>query len=108
MFVLGNRQPFITILIPMESKYSFEKKEKYLMMTITGDYAKEDFMAYADIILARCEKENVKKILIDGMSVNYANMTTMDRFFIGEKIADVIGPKIKLTIVSPRENINKF
>ena len=92
----------------MKSKYSFEKKENYLLLTITGDYAKEDFIAYADIILEHCEKENFKKILVDTLNVTYTNLATMDRFFIGENLANVLGPKIKLTMVMPKEHINKF
>jgi len=92
----------------MESKYAFEKKEKYLLMTLTGHYAKEDFIAYADIILEGCEKENVKKILLDAHNVTYTNLSTMDRFYIGENIAQVLGPKIKLAVLLPKEHINKF
>jgi hypothetical protein len=92
----------------MESEYSFVKKENYLMMTVTGNYAKQDFMSFADIILERCEEENMRKVLIDAHTVTFANMTTMDRFYIGENIAKVLGPRIKLTAIFPKEHINKF
>jgi hypothetical protein len=92
----------------MESEFSFAKKENYLLMTVTGDYAKEDFMAFADIILHGCEKENVKKVLLDAHNVSYTNLSTMDRFYIGENIANVIGPTIKIGLVAPKEFINKF
>ena len=32
----------------------------------------------------------------------------MDRFFVGEKIANVLGGKIKLAVVWPEKDINKF
>jgi hypothetical protein len=92
----------------MESEFSFAKKENYLLMTVTGVYAKEDFMAFADIILHGCEKENVKKVLLDAHNVSYTDLSTMDRFYIGENIANVIGPKIKLAVLLPKEHINKF
>src|SRR5215203_3212380 len=92
----------------MESEYSFEHKEKYLLMTITGHYAKKDFIAYADIILEHCERENVRMVLIAGHTVAYENLTTMDRFYIGENMAKVLGPKIKVTAVFPKEHVNKF
>ena len=92
----------------MKSEYSFEKKENYLLMTISGEYSKKDFMSYPGIILERCEKENIKKVLVDTLHVTSTNVATMDRFYMGENIAKVLGPKIKLAVVWHKEHINKF
>jgi len=60
------------------------------------------------IILDECEKEKKYKILINALNVAGTNIPTMDRFFIGEEIAKVIGPKIKIAVVWPEQDIDKF
>ena len=69
---------------------------------------KKIFMTYIDIIQSQCEKENMKKILVDLLNVSDINVPTMDRFYMGEKIAKVLGSKIKIAVVGPKEQINKF
>ena len=49
---------------PVKSKYTFEKRENYLYMTITGKYELSDFKKYLELMRSRCEKEETNKILI--------------------------------------------
>jgi hypothetical protein len=92
----------------MKSEYSFEKKENYLLMRIAGEYAMEDFMSFAAILLERCEKDNVNKVLVDAFKVRNTNVDIMDRFYIGENIAKLLGSKLRLAVIWPEEHINKF
>jgi hypothetical protein len=92
----------------MKSEYSFEKKDNYLVMKISGEYSIEDFMSFVEIIKNRCEKENINRVLVDTQNFTYTNVPTMDRFYIGENIAKFFGSKIKLAVVWPEEHINKF
>ena len=92
----------------MKSKYSFEKKESYLSLTISGAYDKIDFLSYPQIIKDECEKERTYKVLANALNVSGSSSETIERFFFGEKLADVLGGKIKLAGVWPEKDINKF
>jgi len=92
----------------MTSQYLFEKKENYLLLIISGAYDKEDFMAYPTLISEECKKEKIDKVLVNGLSLSGTNVPTMDRFFVAENIANILGPKVKIAVVWPKEHINKF
>lgn len=92
----------------MKSKYSFEKKENYLSLTISGEYDKMDFLLYPKLVKDECEKEGTHKVLINALNVTGSNITTMDRFFIAEESANILGGKIKLAFVWPEKDLNKF
>ena len=92
----------------MKSELVIVKKEKFLYYTLSGEYDKNDFMLYPKMVADDCEKENIYNVLINGLKVNGTNVPTMDRFFLGETIANLLGSKIKLAIVWPGEHINKF
>src|SRR5882724_4448208 len=92
----------------MKSKYSFEKREGYLYLAVLGEYDKTDFLSYPKLIKDECEKEKIYKIIFDGSNVKGTNVPTIDRFFIGEEVANTLGSKIKLAVVWPAEHINKF
>ena len=67
-----------------------------------------EFLAYPTIVKAECEKEKIYKVLINALDVIGTDAPTVDRFLIGEKIANVIGPKIKLAAVWPEKDIDKL
>ena len=92
----------------MKSKYSFEKKEGYLSLTISGEYDKMDFLSYPQLVKDECEKEGTHKVLVNALNVTETNPPTMERFFFGEKLADVLHGKIKFAFVWPEKDINKF
>lgn len=92
----------------MKSQYVFEKKENYLLLVLSGEYDKEDFMLYPKIVAEACEKENVARVLVNCLSLKGTDVPTMDRFFVAEHIAGLLGSKVKLAVVWPKEHINKF
>ena len=92
----------------MKSNYSFQKKENYLLLTISGDYEKIEFLSYPTLIANECHKEKIFNVMVNALDVKMTNTPTMDRFFMGEEIAKVLGPKIKMAIVWPKKDINKF
>jgi hypothetical protein len=92
----------------MKSHYIFEKNDNYIVMQISGEYDKDDFLSYPKLILEKCENENVDKILVNGSNVTGTNLPTMDRFFIAENIANLLRGKVKLAVVWPKEHINRF
>ena len=65
-------------------------------------------MGYLQIILDTCKNEGMNKVLVDALTLKRTNAPTMDRFFLGQTVAALLGPKIKLAVVWPKEHINKF
>ena len=92
----------------MKSNYLFEKHDNYITLVISGEYDKDDFLLYPKLILEKCEKENVDKILVDGSTLSGTNLPTMDRFFIAENIANLLRARVKLAVVWPKQHINRF
>jgi len=92
----------------MKSKYTIEKNNSYLCITISGEYYKSDFLHYPKIVADACERQGIFKVLINGLNLYGTDVPTMDRFFIGENIAITLGSNIKIAVVWPDEHINKF
>ncbi len=92
----------------MKSELIIEKKANFLYYTLSGEYDKNDFMLYPKMVADDCEKEQIYNVLINALKVNGTNLPTMDRYFLGETIAKLLGPKIKLAVVWPGQHINKF
>jgi len=92
----------------MKSELAIELKDNFLYYTLSGEYDINEFMLYPKMVADDCEKANIYNVLINGLNVNGTNVPTMDRFFLGETIAKLLGSKIKLAIVWPGEHINKF
>lgn len=92
----------------MKSEYTMEKRSNYLYFTLSGEYDKEDFLLYPKLVAAACEKEKIYKVLFNGLNLKNTNPPTMDRFIVGENIALILAPMIKLAAVWPEEHITKF
>ena len=91
-----------------KSQFTIEKKTGFLQLTITGEYDKNEFIAYPKMVATACKKEGVNKVLVNALNLSGTNVPTIDRFNMGETIATLLGPKIKLAIVWPKEHINKL
>ena len=92
----------------MKSNFLFVKNDIYITLVIAGEYDKEEFLSYPQLVLEQCQKEGLNKVLVDGSSLSGTDVPTMDRFFIGEEIAKQLRFKVKLAIVWPKEHINRF
>jgi hypothetical protein len=92
----------------MKSNFSFAKNDSYITLVITGEYDKVEFLSYPQLIVEQCKKEAVDKVMVDGSGLSGTDVPTMDRFFIGEKIANELRFKVKLAVVWPKEHINRF
>jgi hypothetical protein len=92
----------------MKSQYEFEIKEGYLQFNLTGKYDKGEFLSFPELLRARCEKEGIYKILINGLGVKGSNLSTADRYFIGERIGLILQDRIKIAVVWPEKSIDKF
>ena len=93
----------------MKYEFSIEKRAGYLYCKIPDrPYDRKAFISYAQRILQESEKANITRILVDGLDVKGADLSTMERYFIGEKVAEVFAPKIKLAVAWPEKHINRF
>ncbi|MGD2034943.1 MAG: hypothetical protein PVF73_07800 [Bacteroidales bacterium] len=93
----------------MDSTYTFEKrKENYVCMKITGKYNYGKFISYIHIAFSECEDAGFSKIMVDAREVEDANISAMDRFGLGEEIAKVVGRRIQIAVIWPKQYINRF
>jgi len=83
----------------MGSRYTLEEQQGYLVMRISGPYDYWDFLQYPDLIRKCCESAGVYRILVDVVAVTYAELPTIELFFLGEKVAEVLRDQIKIALV---------
>lgn len=92
----------------MVSSFSILEDKAFLVMTIQGVYDYPKFMEFPEQILHECEDNGCNKILVDLSTVIANEIALIDLFFIGEKIAQVIGDKIMIAMVWKRESLSDF
>jgi hypothetical protein len=92
----------------MDDNYSIEKRESYMYMKVYGRYDYDRFVSLMNIANEECINEKVSRIIVDALTVEHANISTMDRFKLGEKVAGIVGSRIKVAVIWPPEYINRF
>jgi hypothetical protein len=91
----------------MKSECVLEKKNGYLCFTISGEYDRAEFGSYARMFAEICEKEKIYKVLVNALGLKGTDLPTMERYLIGERIAE-LPLKIKLAVAWPGQHINNF
>jgi len=92
----------------MKSQIRVELRKDYLLFRITGTYDFNEFLALADLIKARCEKEQIYKVLLNCLELKASDLSTADRYFLGEKMALELRGRVVIAVVWPAEHIDKF
>lgn len=92
----------------MKIVHSLEKKIDYLYFTISGEYNRADFTSYAALILKECGKHDIYKVLVNALQITGTDLSIMERYIVGEAVAQLFPSTIKLAVVWPEEDINKF
>jgi len=77
-------------------------------MTIQGTYDYWEFMELPQQILKECEHHDCYKIITDLSAVVANEIALIELFFIGEKIAKVLGNKVMMALVWKRESLSDF
>lgn len=77
-------------------------------MTIQGTYDYWKFLEFPEQILQECEENGCRKVLVDLSTVLANDIALIELFFIGEKIAQVLGNKIMIAMVWKRESLSDF
>ena len=91
----------------MQSEYLLEKKTDYISFTIYGRYNADKFESYGKMIAETCKKEKVNKVLVNALDLKGTDLSVLERYFIGERIADLL-PAIKMAVVWPEKHITNF
>lgn len=92
----------------MKSAYVLEKKNNFLFVTLTGEYDRHEFMSYGKTLMDHCKKEEVFKVLVNALGVTGTNLSVMERFVIGESVAALFPPTVKLAVAWPEEFMTRF
>lgn len=92
----------------LESRYTIETRKECVYMKVTGVYNSQQFMGLPKIMLDECVKADSNKILVDAREVDFTNLSTMERYFLGEEFANVISYHVSVAIVVPEKIITKF
>lgn len=92
----------------MKSRYEFEIKESYLLLNVTGTYDLTELLSLPAGVKARCEEEGIFKVLLNCLSLQNTNISTTDRFYLGEKLAQEFKSHIILAVVWPARDIDRF
>lgn len=83
----------------MSSRYAFESKIDYLVMRIAGKYDYWDFVQYPRIIRTACEESGIYRIMVDVVAVTFSELPTLELFFLGEKVAEVLRDRVKIALI---------
>ncbi|MGB5698246.1 hypothetical protein [Muriicola sp.] len=92
----------------MVSSYSVIKKNKHLVMTMRGAYDYREFLELPNLILQECEDHQCYKILVDLNLVVAKDIALIELFFLGEKIAEVLGKTVMIALVWKSESLSDF
>jgi len=68
-------------------------------MRIAGPYDYWEFIQYPALIRKKCEALEEYRVLIDLVAVTYTELPTLELFFIGEKVAEVLRDRVKVAMV---------
>lgn len=77
-------------------------------MTVQGIYDYWEFMEFPEQILRACKEYQCDKVLVDLIPVKAQEIALIELFFLGEKIAKVLGNKVMLALVWKRESLSDF
>jgi hypothetical protein len=92
----------------MKSKMIFEPREGFLYLEMSGEYDEQEALGYPARGLKECERLGYKKLLVNSLHMGNANTTAIEKFFIGRKMAEVFGAKLKVAILWNPEDIDKM
>jgi hypothetical protein len=89
---------------------SFNREKDYLLLMLEGIYDHTEFNSALKLAQSKCMKYNYKKLFIDLRNADLSSTKDMERFFTGEKIADLFTkqPRVKIAVTAKEEEITYF
>ncbi len=79
----------------------------HIRLTVSGVYSFDSLYEFIDLIRSTAESEKRKRILVDCRTLS-GGMTEADRFRGGQRIAEVLGPRIRTAVVMPVGQVTKL
>ena len=105
--VLRKRGTFFISIKTMTLTIITEIKGEVLEVRFTGDYTFNELQKLIEPIRAAADGAQCDLALLDARLVA-GRMTEAEKFFVGSKIAEVFGPKLKAAIVMRPGDVTKM
>ena len=80
---------------------------EFLRVTASGDYSLDSMFDFIDQVKAEADTAQRSRALIDCRLV-VGSMTDAERFFGGQRIAEVFGPRLRAAVVMPEGQVTKL
>ena len=91
----------------MSLDMSVEVLPKYVQIELLGVYTFSDLMQQVDRFRAEADNAGKNQILIDARSIE-GRMTESEKFFVGTRIAEVFGARLRMAIIAPPGHVTKM
>ena len=91
----------------MSLDMSVEVLPKYVQIELLGVYTFSDLMQQVDRFRSEADNAGRNQILIDARTVE-GKMTESEKFFVGTRIAEVFGARLKTAVIVPQGNVTKM
>jgi hypothetical protein len=79
----------------------------YLRIELLGVYTFSELMEQVENFRSAAENAGRNQILIDARLVE-GRMTESEKFFVGSRIAEVFGARLKMAVIAPSGNVTKM
>ncbi len=80
---------------------------EYVRLTATGEHSLVDLFEFIDRIKFEADNAGRDRALIDSRKIE-GIMSEADRFLAGQRIAEVLGPRLKAVVIMPAQQITKL
>ena len=82
-------------------------KDQHLEVTFSGDYTFAELQKLVEVIKAAAAEAECDQALLDARQVT-GRMTESEKFFVGTKIAEVFGSRLKAAVVMRPGDVTKM
>jgi len=94
----------VTLIIENE----VQNDGQYLIFRIYGNYSFHDTIELIKKIDYTCRDKQIYKVLLDMSRLYNSNITDMDRFYLGEAVAQHWSSDIAVAAILPKRSINGY
>ena len=91
----------------MSLDMSVEVLPKFVQIELLGVYTFSDLMEQVEKFRSEADAAGRNNLLIDARTVE-GKMTESEKFFVGTRIAEVFGARLKTAVIVPPGNVTKM
>jgi len=96
------------VIAKMSSDIIFKQYADYLLIKYSGYKSIDEFIGSIDKAYEICKKKKYHKLILDIFNVNFSEIRIMDKFYAGEKIAELFNSSLKVAVLAPKEFHDSF